>query len=66
MSVYIFKQLNLNRGDLIYIQNEKGEGINGSYEGEYNPSNESFKFSNFNYGKTEIIYLDKLQALTRL
>ena len=61
-----FKQLNLEFGDYIYIQNERGEGYYGTYENEYNSSNETFKFSNHSNGKVEVIKLEKLQQLTKV
>jgi len=50
-----FQKLSLNTGNLIYIQNKKGEGITGTFQNEYNSSNESFKFINHSNGKSEII-----------
>ena len=45
--------------------NERGEGFNGTYENEYNSSNETFRFSNNSNGQTEIIYIDSLQELRK-
>ncbi|CAA9202037.1 hypothetical protein FLACOL7796_04060 [Flavobacterium collinsii] len=39
-----FLRLNLKQGELIYLMNEKGEDFTGIYEGEYNSSNETFRF----------------------
>jgi len=65
MNVHTFLSLELKYGDFIYIVTEKGEGFSGNYENDYNSSNETFKFSNFSNGKTEIIYVDKLQHLSK-
>jgi hypothetical protein len=46
--------------------NQKGEGFTGTYENEYNSSNETFRFSNYSNGKIEIIYIDLLQDLRRV
>ena len=64
MSIYSFKELKLKNGDLIYIQNEKGEGITGVFE-DYNSSQETFKFQNYSNGKNEIIQIEKLQSISR-
>lgn len=34
MTEYTFRELELKYGELIYIVNEKGEGISGLYEDE--------------------------------
>ncbi|WP_040252123.1 hypothetical protein [Psychroserpens mesophilus] len=65
MSLYVFNELKLKAGELIYIMNEKGEGISGIYENEYNSSNGTFRFSNHSNGQTEMIEIDKLQLLKR-
>ena len=65
MSLYVFNELKLKAGELIYIMNEKGEGISGIYENEFNSSNGTFRFSNHSNGQTEIIEIDKLQLLKR-
>ena len=36
MSIYSFKELKLNYGEQIYIVNEKGEEITGTFEDDYN------------------------------
>ena len=41
MNEYTFRELELKYGELIYIVNEKGEGVTGLYEDEYNNSNET-------------------------
>ncbi len=61
-----FQKLNLKNGDVIYIQNEKGEGITGTYQNEYNSSNETFKFDNHSNGKIEFIRIESLQLIKRL
>jgi hypothetical protein len=66
MSIYAFRELKLKYGELIYIVNEKGEGISGLYEDEYNPSNETFRFSNYSNGQTQIIEINKLQFIKRI
>lgn len=60
-----FLTLNLKYGDQIYLVNDKGERFNGTYEDEYNSSNNSFKFLNFSNGQIEMIYLDNLHDLDR-
>lgn len=62
---HIFIKLNLSQGELIYLMNEKGEGFTGTYENEYNSSNETFRFSNYSNGQIETIYIDRLQDLRR-
>ena len=64
MSIYNFKDLELKNGDIIYIQNEKGEGITGVFE-DYNSSQETFRFQNYSNGKNEIIQIEKLQSISR-
>lgn len=56
MSEYNFRELELKYGELIYIVNEKGEGISGLYEDEYNNSN----------GKTETIEINKMHSIQRI
>jgi predicted ribosome quality control (RQC) complex YloA/Tae2 family protein len=65
MSEYTFRELELKYGELIYIVNEKGEGISGLYEDEYNNSNETFRFSNYSNGKTETIEINKMHSIQR-
>ncbi|SDY11853.1 hypothetical protein SAMN05444411_1295 [Lutibacter oricola] len=65
MSLYVFNELKLKAGEMIYIMNEKGEGISAIYENEYNSSNGTFRFSNHSNGQTEMIEIDKLQLLKR-
>ncbi len=65
MSAYQLRELNLKPGEMIYIVNEKGEGISGVYENNYCSSNETFKFSNHSNGKTEIINANNLQFIKR-
>jgi hypothetical protein len=50
---------------MIYIVNEKCEGISGVYENNYDSSNETFKLSNHSNGKTEIINANNLQFIKR-
>lgn len=66
MSEYTFRELELKYGELIYIVNEKGEGISGLYENEYNNSNETFRFSNYSNGKTETIEINKMHSIQRI
>jgi len=66
MSEYTFRELELKYGELIYIVNEKGEGISGLYEDEYNNSNETFRFSNYSNGKTETIEINKMHSIQRI
>lgn len=61
----VFLNLDLKQGELIQIMNEKGEVFIGIFENEYNSSNETFRFSNFSNGQTEIVYIDRLQDLRR-
>ncbi len=63
--LHIFIKLNLRQGELIYLMNEKGEGIYGTYENEYDSSNDTFKFSNHSNGQIQIIYINQLQDLRR-
>lgn len=65
MSEYFFRELELNYGELIYIINEKGEGITGLYQGEYNNSNETFMFSNYSNGQMETISINKMHSIER-
>ena len=65
-SLYVFKQLQLKQGDYIYLMTEKGEGFYGSYENDYNNSNESFVFNNHSNGQTEVILIEKLQDLRKV
>ena len=65
MSVVKFRSLGLSVGDLIHLINEKGEGFSGTYEGEYDPSKETIKFSNFSTGQIETIFLERLQDLRK-
>ncbi|WP_445749559.1 hypothetical protein [Polaribacter sp.] len=65
MSCYSFKELKLKYGELIYIQNEKGEGITGVFENHYNSSQETFRFQNNSNGQNEIIEIEKLQLIRR-
>ncbi|AFU69424.1 hypothetical protein P700755_002683 [Psychroflexus torquis ATCC 700755] len=64
MSIYSFKELKLKAGDIIYMQNENGEGITGIFE-DYNSSQETFRFQNYSNGKNEIIQIEKLQSISR-
>lgn len=66
MNPYTFTELQLTNGELIYLINEKGKGFSGIYEGEYDNTNETFKFSNSSNGITETIYIQKLQLLQRI
>ncbi len=51
---HIFITLNLNQGEYISLMNEKGEVYTGTYENEYNPSNETFRFCNHQMGKLKL------------
>lgn len=61
----VFNQLKLQEGELIIFTNEGGEGFHGSYENNYDESNETFKFTNSSNGQLETIYIEKLQDLRR-
>lgn len=65
MSIYSFKELKLNYGEQIYIVNQKGEEITGTFEDDYNSSQETFRFQNYSNGQNEIIEIEKLQAIRR-
>lgn len=63
---HLFVKLNLKQGEFIFLINEKGEGYSGTYENEYNSSNETFRFSNHSNGQTETINIERLQDLRRV
>lgn len=65
MNTYSYQKLNLKYGDLIYIVNEKGEGITGTFENNYNSNQETFNFQNFSNGQNEIVEIQKLQSIRR-
>jgi hypothetical protein len=65
MHIAAFKKLELEIGDYIWIMNERGEGYWGNYAGEYNPSNQTFKFKNHSNGQTETIEIQNLQKLQK-
>lgn len=60
-----FEELKLMVGDQIFFINERGEGLLGRYEGGYEHGKDTFSFHNFGNGRTEIIYLSKIQHLTK-
>ena len=60
----LFKSLDV--GDYIYISNEKGEGISGTFEGEYDSNKNTFKFSNHSNGKMEVIRIEILQHAEKI
>lgn len=62
---HIFIKLNLKQGEYISLMNEKGEVYSGTYENDYNSSNETFRFSNHSNGQIETIYIESLQDLRR-
>ncbi|MBT2620303.1 hypothetical protein [Chryseobacterium sp. ISL-6] len=66
MNPYTFRELELTYGEFIYLINEGGEGLSGVYEGEYDNTNETFKFNNSSNGISETIYIEKLQLLKRI
>jgi len=61
-----FHALDLKIGDVIYIQNEKGEGITGTFQNEYNSSNETFKFDNHSSGNMEVLKIESLQQIKKI
>lgn len=65
MNINSFKELKLKNGDLIYIQNEKGEEITGIFENDYNSSQETFRFQNYSNGKNEIIQIEDLHLIRK-
>lgn len=65
MNIFLFNQLKLKRGEMIYLINEKGEGFSGTYESDYDNSSNTFIFSNHSNGKMETIHIEKLQFLKR-
>jgi hypothetical protein len=60
-----FNKLKLRIGEVIYLQNAKGEGITGTYQNEFNSSNNTFRFDNHSNGKSELIKIETLQLLKR-
>lgn len=65
MDINSFKELKLKNGDVIYIQNEKGEEITGMFENDYNSSQETFSFQNYSNGKNEVIRIENLQLIRK-
>lgn len=65
MHISKFIDLNLMPGDYILIINEKGERFGGTYLGQYNSLNHTFKFQNNSNGQTETIEVHNLQMLTK-
>lgn len=59
-----FRKLDLKYGNLIYLVTETGEGFNGTYQGDFTGT--TFSFNNFSNGKTQKIFLDKLQRLEKI
>ncbi len=63
MFIQRFLELDLKNGEYICIMNEKGECTNGNYRNGFDNNNKSFKFQNHSNGKTDIIFIEKLQRL---
>ena len=58
-----FIKLKLKVGDYIWIMNEKGVGFNGNYDGNFEPSKQTFQFRNHSNGQSQTIEITKLQRL---
>lgn len=63
MHINDFIKLDLKIGDYIWIMNEKGEGFQGNYNGNFDPSRQTFQFRNHSNGQTQTIEIIKLQRL---
>ena len=61
MTSYDFENLELKYWDYIRFINEKGEGLMGNFEDEYENSKGTFKFSNHSSGRSEVIHLSNIQ-----
>lgn len=63
MHINDFIKLNLKVGAYIRIQDEKGEGFPGNYDGNFDTIKQTFQFRNHSNGKTQTIEINKLQRL---
>lgn len=63
MHINDFIKLDLKIGDYIWIMTEKGEGYPGNYNGNFDPSKQSFQFRNHSNGQTQTVEIKKLQSL---
>lgn len=65
MTKYEFEQLSLSWDDKIWLVDEQGNGNWGHFKGQYNPTDQTFKFKNHANGHEEMISIMKLQRLEK-
>ena len=63
MHINDFIKLDLKIGDYIWIMNENGEGFPDNFNGNFDPSKQTFQFRNHSNGQTETIKINMLQRL---
>jgi hypothetical protein len=65
MSIETFENLNLNRGDTVHITRKDGTVMTGEYLSDFDASECSFLFRNFNKPTPETIRIRSISSINR-